>query len=108
GSTGGHPNRAYFAAMASRIAGDPHVTGYWFTPALMACRAASLTSSGASKSGKPWARLMARCSSARRVISRITDSVNRETRAGDGLVSMPGSLDLGDPLEGKRWLRQGL
>src|SRR6266498_3727645 len=46
----------------------------------MARTAAALTSSGVSKSGKPWARLMAACSSARRVISRITDSVNRSVR----------------------------
>src|SRR6266511_5156183 len=46
----------------------------------MARTAATLTSSGASKSGKPWARLMAACSSAKRVISRITDSVNRLVR----------------------------
>src|SRR5579864_5403853 len=42
----------------------------------MACRAASLTSAGAGKSGKPYERLTALCFSARRVISRITDSVN--------------------------------
>src|SRR5208283_1386443 len=42
----------------------------------MAWRAASLISSGAAKSGKPWERLTALCCNARRVISRMTDSVN--------------------------------
>src|SRR2546427_11967627 len=42
----------------------------------MALRAASLISSGAAKSGNPWDRLTAPCFKARRVISRITDSVN--------------------------------
>src|SRR3954469_14964730 len=41
----------------------------------MAADAASLISIGHAKSGKPWARLTAPCSSARRVISRMTDSV---------------------------------
>src|SRR5260370_701132 len=42
----------------------------------MALRAASLISSGAAKSGKPCERLTAPCFRARRVISRMTDSVN--------------------------------
>src|SRR6266436_3041033 len=42
----------------------------------MACRAASLISAGAAKSGKPCDRFTALCFNARRVISRITDSVN--------------------------------
>src|SRR6266481_2844496 len=42
----------------------------------MACRAASLTWAGAAKSGKPCERLTAPCFIARRVISRMTDSVN--------------------------------
>src|SRR5258707_9294961 len=42
----------------------------------MACRAASLISAGAAKSGKPCERFTALCFSAKRVISRITDSVN--------------------------------
>src|SRR5215470_5600032 len=42
----------------------------------MAWRAASLTDSGAGKSGKPCERFTALCFSARRVISRMTDSVN--------------------------------
>src|SRR5690348_252715 len=42
----------------------------------MACRAASLISAGAAKSGKPCERFTALCFSASRVISRITDSVN--------------------------------
>src|SRR6266853_4704291 len=43
---------------------------------LMAWRAASLTESGAGKSGKPCERFTALCFNARRVISRMTDSVN--------------------------------
>src|ERR1700691_5408509 len=58
----------------------------------MACCAARFTSAGAGKSGKPWERLMALCWMARRVISRITDSVNcsalRESR---GLVAAAAS-----------------
>src|SRR4029434_2948087 len=42
----------------------------------MAATAASLTASGAEKSGKPWDRLTPPCRSLSRVISRITDSVN--------------------------------
>src|SRR5215472_14924768 len=42
----------------------------------IALRAASLISSGAAKSGKPCERFTAPCFIARRVISRITDSVN--------------------------------
>src|SRR6266849_2423319 len=42
----------------------------------MACRAASLISAGAAKSGKPCERFTALCFSAKRAISRITDSVN--------------------------------
>src|SRR5215467_3282717 len=42
----------------------------------MAWRAASLISSGAAKSGKPCERFTALCFIARRVISRMTDSVN--------------------------------
>src|SRR3954463_3047107 len=44
--------------------------------AAMASWAARLISSGAEKSGKPCARLIAPCSIAWRVISRMTDSVN--------------------------------
>src|ERR1700747_2888526 len=42
----------------------------------MAWRAASFTSAGAAKSGKPCERFTAPCFIASRVISRITDSVN--------------------------------
>src|SRR5271165_2558476 len=44
--------------------------------AAMASCAARLISAGAGKSGKPCERLTAPCCNARRVISRITDSVN--------------------------------
>src|SRR4051794_21873007 len=42
----------------------------------MAALAASLSSCGQPKSGKPCARLIAPCAIASRVISRMTDSVN--------------------------------
>src|SRR5271156_5912338 len=48
----------------------------------MARFAASLISAGAAKSGKPCARFTAPHFSARRVISRITDSVNSPGLAG--------------------------
>src|SRR6185437_15447655 len=53
---------------------------YWFISSAMASRAAILTSAGAAKSGKPWARFTALCSKARRVISRMTDSLNSDMR----------------------------
>src|SRR5215475_1212897 len=65
----------------------PHVMAYWFTSARMAATAASLISAGAAKSGKPWARLIAPCETARRVISRMTDSVN--VAAFSVVVGMP-------------------
>src|SRR6202451_975701 len=54
----------------------PHVIGYWFRSCSIAATAACLTWSGAGKSGKPWARLIALCCSASLVISLITDSVS--------------------------------
>src|SRR5215470_2659577 len=63
--------------MAWRRLRAPQVIAYWLTSVSMARRAASLTSSGAAKSGKPCERLTAPWSWARRVISRITDSVKR-------------------------------
>src|SRR5690349_13891110 len=62
--------------MASRSGLAPQVIAYWLMSSEMACRAASLISGGAAKSGKPWERLTALCCRASRVISRITDSVN--------------------------------
>src|ERR1700733_3047879 len=67
--------------MASRKGLAPHVMGYWLKSASMASLAARLMSSGALKSGKPCARFTAFDSIARRVISRITDSVNWEVRS---------------------------
>src|SRR6266705_441478 len=62
--------------MASRRFFAPQVIAYWLISAAIASCAARLISSGAGKSGKPWARLMAPCLIANRVISRMTDSVN--------------------------------
>src|SRR5580704_5038614 len=64
------------SASASRIETWPHVIGYWFRSCSIAATAACLTWSGAGKSGKPWARLIALCCSASLVISLITDSVS--------------------------------
>src|ERR1700731_324912 len=47
----------------------------------MAWIAACLRSTGAAKSGKPWARFTAPWRMASRVISRITDSVKRAVRS---------------------------
>lgn len=61
--------------------------------ASIASMAARLTKSGAGKSGKPWARLIAPCSSASRVISRITDSEKTSVRAATkGRGAMPAIL----------------
>src|SRR6266511_3900983 len=86
--------------MAARNVGDPQVTGYWWKPSVRARLAASTTSGGGSKSGKPWARLMAPCSSARRVISRITDSVNRDTRAEVRTEEVAPAGELAETVEG--------
>src|ERR1035441_2509601 len=66
--------------MASRKGLAPQVMAYWLMSASMASAAALFRTAGAGKSGKPCARLMAPCASARRVISRITDSVNPAIR----------------------------
>src|SRR5216684_5620839 len=80
-------------AIASRKSFAPQVIAYWLTSSAMACIATRLMSSGAGKSGKPCERLTAPYFIASRVISRITDSVNklalRETRReieGAGVV----------------------
>src|ERR1035437_97540 len=72
--------RRYLAAMASRKGLAPQVMAYWLRSASMAWAAALFSAAGAGKSGKPCARLMAPWRTARRVISRMTDSVNRAIR----------------------------
>ncbi len=54
----------------------------------MAVQAASLSSGGHAKSGIPCARLTASWAIARRVISRITDSVNEEALSEDDLTDV--------------------
>src|SRR6266496_469071 len=85
--------QSVFVAIASRKSFAPQVIAYWLTLSAMACIATRLMSSGAAKSGKPCERLTAPYFIASRVISRITDSVNRlalrETRReieGAGVV----------------------
>src|SRR5713101_4858178 len=55
--------------------GEPCVIAYWLYSSSIARLAASLIAAGAGKSGNPCARLTAPVLSARRVISRMTDSV---------------------------------
>src|ERR1022692_1640305 len=62
--------------MASRKGLAPQVMAYWLMSASMAWTAALFKTAGAGNAGKPWARLLAPLRTARRVISRITDSVN--------------------------------
>src|ERR1700712_1530030 len=62
--------------MAPRNSAAPQVMAYWLTSASIAAFAASFNSGGQEKSGKPCARLMPLCCRHRRVISRMTDSVN--------------------------------
>src|SRR6195952_3681268 len=61
--------------MACRNSRAPQVIAYWLTSASMAAFAASFSSGGHEKSGKPCERLMPPCARHRRVISRMTDSV---------------------------------
>src|SRR5438067_5764883 len=68
--------RSNLSTTASRNGLAPQVIAYWLMSSEIAWRAASFISAGAAKSGKPCERLTALCFIARRVISRITDSVN--------------------------------
>src|SRR4029077_13318872 len=65
-------------ATASRRGAAPQVVAYWLWPSRSALTAASTMRGSVSKSGKPWAKLIARSGplSSRfcRVISRMTDS----------------------------------
>src|SRR6266516_3011089 len=65
--------------MASRKGLAPQVMAYWLTSWSMAALAASFSSVGHGKSGKPWARLTASWARASLVISRMTDSVKVPT-----------------------------
>ncbi len=65
---------ATLVAMPSRKALAPQVMAYWLTSSSMAFLAASLSSCGQAKSGKPWARLTPPEAAQSRDISRITDS----------------------------------
>src|SRR5579863_3068117 len=68
--------RENLSATALRRDFAPQVMAYWLMSAAMASCAARLISAGAGKSGKPCERFTALCCNARRVISRMTDSVN--------------------------------
>ena len=76
----------YFATRASRSRFAPQVMAYWFTSSWIARAAASFSTSGAAKLGNPWARLMAACSFASRVMPRITDSVKPWVRVAVCIV----------------------
>src|SRR5258708_7472359 len=69
--------------MARRRAGWPLLTAYWLSPARMAAMAAAFTASGPSKSGKPWPKLMAFFSTARRDISAKMLTPKVETRSAE-------------------------
>src|SRR5215510_4347256 len=85
-------------AIARRRAGAPQVTAYWLMSASMARLAASLSGSGAGKSGKPWARLRAPSRVQTRDISRMTDSVKRAALTDVGERSDPAGTRVGEPL----------
>src|SRR5580658_1995106 len=76
GSTSTPCVRANFSAIALRKDFAPQVMAYWLMSAAIASCAALLINAGAGKSGKPCERLTSLCCRAKRVISRITDSVN--------------------------------
>ena len=67
--------RPHFLARAWRKLGAPMVMGYWCGPWWLTSSRRSSMALGGSKSGKPWARLMAPHSREIRVIRRITESV---------------------------------
>ena len=67
--------RPHFLARAWRKLGAPMVMGYWWGPWWLTSSKRSSMALGGSKSGKPWARLMAPHSREIRVIRRITESV---------------------------------
>src|SRR5579875_160495 len=107
GSTVMPYHRRYFFARAWRMDGCPQVIGYWLRSASIAAAAACFTAAGAAKSGEPCARLIAWCSTASLVISRMTDSVSeaaladirpgragaaRGTAAGAGRSAVTGRL----------------
>src|SRR5712692_3626683 len=76
--SGSHSSPLYaraFSAIALRKFGEPCVIAYWLYSSSIARLAASLIAAGAGNSGNPYARLTAPVLSARRVISRMTDSV---------------------------------
>src|SRR6185369_12228873 len=89
--------------MAARNAGAPQVIAYWLTSASIAALAAPFSSTGQEKSGNPWARLTAPCTTASRVMSLITDSVKvdafADTRAAAGIRPGAGTADC----EGSIW-----
>src|SRR5262245_56052169 len=60
--------------MASRSASTPGMGAYWLLPPRIAAETASTSAGSQSKSGKPWERLMAPCSFARRVITAKIDT----------------------------------
>ena len=72
--------RLCFLARAWRKFSAPKVIEYWCGPAWAALARASRISRGGLKSGNPWDRLMAPCSSLMRVMRRMTESVKVCTR----------------------------
>ncbi len=114
GSTATPYSRVNLAAMASRRERAPQVIAYWLMSPEIARRAASFTSSGAGKSGKPCERLIAPCRFASRVISRMTDSVKRAAladarmlMASQGPRGKPAAAGVGDGAAPTRYVMSG-
>src|SRR4051812_46921412 len=82
--------------MAWRRRGSPGAAAYWLRSAAMAFCAASLMKAGAGKSGKPWPRFTAPCSTASLVISvKMEVPKPSRRRAGRGRMPLlPRGLDL--------------
>ena len=72
GRTPGPGSAGSDAAIAARSSGRPSIGGYWFQPSSTASAALARTSRGPGSSGKPWPRLTASRSRARRDIASKT------------------------------------
>src|SRR5438552_12267151 len=101
----------YFLARASRSRLAPQVIAYWLTLSRIARIAASFRTSGQGKLGNPWAKLMAPCSLASRVMPRMTDSVKVWVRAAVCIPTTSSRNGVEERREGKRkgkaWTLQG-
>src|SRR3954465_13584395 len=83
--------------MARRSSGRPGIGAYWFEPVVSASAAFATTSSGQPKSGKPWPRLTAPCSTASADM-RVKMVVGRLAKRGF-ILSPPPRAGEGESLE---------